>query len=145
MSQVVVGGTFNVFHKGHMKLLDAAITAAALKESVLVVGITSDTFAQASRNVSVRPYNERLQDVREYVESDDLRPHFGPTAYLRIDSADQMPVMKDDDVLVVSEETCMNAYQVLADKEYGCQVYVVDMVKDKNGEEIHSTKIIEGP
>ena len=143
MSMVVLGGTFNVFHKGHQRMLDDAITLAALKEASLTVGITSDTFAKSSRNVPVRPWEERLHDIEEYIDRDDLRPYFGPVFYLRIDSADQMPEMKDDDVLVVSEETAVDAFRILVDKGYGCAVHVVDMVKDSNGEEIHSTKILE--
>lgn len=144
MSQVVVGGTFNVFHKGHAALLDSAILIASFKECALVIGITTDDFARSTRKVPVRPYKERLRDVEEYVESSDLRRYFGPVGYLLIKSADSMPEMGKDDVLVVSEETAMNAYLVLDSKGYDCEVHVVDMVKDKDGEEIHSTRILEG-
>lgn len=142
MSQVVLGGTFNVFHKGHQRLLDNAITLAAFRECALVIGVTSDAFAGSTRCAPVRPYSERLNDIREYVEHDDLRPYFGPVAYLRVDSADQMPEMGDDDVLVVSEETAPNAFRVISDRKYGCAVHVVDMVKDRDGKEIHSTDIL---
>ena len=144
MSAVVVGGTFNVFHKGHMKLIDDAIDIAAFKECALIVGITSESFARSTRRVPVRPYEERLHDVREYVEMSDLRPYFGPVYYLRIYKADDMPHMADDDILVVSEETAPNAFHVLADKGCGCAVHVVDMVRDSSGEEIHSTRILGG-
>lgn len=144
MSKVVLGGTFNVFHKGHQKLLDDAISLAAFREAVLYIGVTTDTFATRSRNVPVRPYKERLKDIEEYVEQNDLRPYFGPVCYQPMNSADQMPRMEDDDILVVSEETAPNAYRVLADRGYGCAVHVIDMVKDSKGEEIHSTRILEG-
>lgn len=141
---VVLGGTFNVFHRGHAKLLDDAMTAASFRESSLVIGITSDSFAQSSRNVPVRPYSERLRDVREYVESSDLRPYFGPVVYETVGSKDDMPAMRENDVLVVSEETAPNAYRVLAQKDYDCTVHVIDMVHDSEGRELHSTRILEG-
>ena len=143
MSQVVVGGTFNVFHKGHTKLLDTAIITAAFKEAALLVGITTDELAQSSRSVPVRPYKARLDDVARYIERSDLRPRFGPTMYTTIRSYDDMPVMTEGDVLVVSEESEEHARKILADNLYICTVKVVPMVRDKNGEEIHSTKILE--
>ena len=143
MSQVVVGGTFNVFHKGHAKLLDAAIITAAFKEAALVVGVTSDELAQGSRSVPVRPYKARLDDVAKYIERSDIRPRFGPVLYSTIRSYDDMPVMTEGDVLVVSEETEGRARKILADNLYICTVKVIPMVRDKNGEEIHSTKILE--
>ena len=144
MSQVVVGGTFNVFHKGHAKLLDAAMIAAAFKNAALVVGITSDELAQSSRSVPVRPYKERLNDVARYIERSDMRPEFGPVMYSTIRDINDMPCMGEEDTLVVSEEKKNRARIILANKEYICKIKTVPMVKDRNGEEIHSTKILEG-
>ena len=144
MSQVVVGGTFNVFHKGHAKLLDAAMIAAAFKNAALVVGITSDELAQSSRSVPVRPYRARLDDVARYIERSDMRPEFGPVMYSTIRSVDDMPYMSEEDTLVVSEEKKNRARIVLANKGYICKIRTVPMVKDRNGKEIHSTKILEG-
>ena len=143
MSKVVVGGTFNVLHKGHIKLLSDAVDIATLKGAMLMVGITSDELAQRTRTVPVRPRKERMADVQDYIEKHVLRPHFGPTQYEIIRDVNYMPVMKNDDTLVVSEETAMHAFEILADKGYGCAVHVIDMVKDKDGNEIHSTKILE--
>lgn len=142
MSQVVVGGTFNVFHKGHAKLLDVAMICAALRHAALVVGVSSIGFAQSTRDVPVRPFRERVKDISEYIESSDLRPEFGPVFYKMIEHKDDMPVMEDDDVLVVSQETAQNAYQILTEKGYLCHVEIINMVCDENGEEIHSTKIL---
>lgn len=142
MSQVVVGGTFNVFHKGHAKLLDAAMIAASFKNAALVVGITSDELAQSSRSVPVRPYRARLDDVARYIERSDIRPEFGPVMYSTIRSVDDMPYMSEEDTLVVSEEKKNRARIVLANKGYICKIRTVPMVKDRNGEEIHSTRIL---
>lgn len=142
MSQVVVGGTFNVFHKGHARLLDVAMTQAALKHAALIVGITSDELAQSSRSVPVRPYRARLDDVARYIERSDIRPEFGPVMYSLIHDVNDMPCMSEEDTLVVSEEKKNRARIVLANKGYICKIRTVPMVKDKNGEEIHSTKIL---
>lgn len=144
MSQVVVGGTFNVFHKGHAKLLDTAMTIASFKNAALVIGVTSDELAQSSRSVPVRPYRARLDDVAGYVERSDIRPEFGPVMYSTIYDVSDLPVMDERDTLVVSEETEERARKLLTEKGYICKVRTVPMVKDKNGEEMHSTKILEG-
>lgn len=143
MSKVVVGGTFNVFHKGHARLLNSAIAIAAFKEAALMVGVTADNLAKRSRTVPVRPYKERLNDVMKYIEDDDLRPYFGPVVYEILWETDDMPEMSEKDVLVVSEETAMHAFEILAKKGYDCEVHVVEMLTDKDGNEIHSTKILE--
>jgi len=143
MSQVVVGGTFNVFHKGHAKLLDAAMTIASFKNAALVIGVTSDELAQSSRSVPVRPYRARLDDVARYVERSDIRPEFGPVMYSTIYDVSDLPVMDERDTLVVSEETEGRARSLLAKKGYICKVRTVPMVMDSNGEEMHSTKILE--
>ena len=143
MSKVVVAGTFNVFHRGHQKLMNTAITLATLKNASLMVGVTSDTMAQRTRTVPVRPRTERLKDVQDYIENDEFRPEFGPVQYMTVWSSNDMPMMEKNDILVVSEETAGNASRVLFEKGYDCELHVVDMVRDDNGEEIHSTKILE--
>ena len=143
MSQVVVGGTFNVFHKGHAKLLDAAMTIATFRDAALIVGVTDTGFAQHSRRVPVRPYRSRLNDVQRFVEGSDLRPHFGPVMYTPIRSVDDMPKMDEYDVLVVSEETAPDAYRMTNDKGYRCYIHVVKMATDTEGDILNSTKILE--
>ena len=143
MSQTVVGGTFNVFHKGHAALLDTAMTAAALKGSALVIGITSDELAKSMRSVPVRPFRDRLDDVAGHIERSDIRSEFGPVMYSVIHSPDDMPEMGSADMLVVSKETEERARRLLAEKGYVCNVRTVPMVCGKDGEEIHSTRILE--
>ena len=58
-------------------------------------------------------------------------------------SADQLPEMGSADTLVVSKETEERARRLLAEKGYVCNVRTVPMVCGKDGEEIHSTRILE--
>ena len=143
MSKVVVGGTFNVFHGGHIKLLNEAINIAALRDATLMVGITSDTLAQRTRNVPVRPRKERMADVQDYVENHVLRPHFGPTQYVFIDDANYMPKMDTGDVLVVSAETERHALEIITDKGYKCAIHAIKMLTDENGNVLSSTRLLE--
>jgi inosine/xanthosine triphosphatase len=61
--KVGVGGTFNILHRGHRALLDAAIAAG----DDIVVGITSDRMAREGRE-EVRPVEHRADDVRRYLQ-----------------------------------------------------------------------------
>ncbi|MCH2440811.1 MAG: adenylyltransferase/cytidyltransferase family protein, partial [Candidatus Poseidoniia archaeon] len=64
MKRVCLGGTFDVLHAGHARLLDAALAAGER----LVIGLASDKFA-ASRRPSDRelaPYGERERALRDW-------------------------------------------------------------------------------
>ena len=68
MSKVVVAGTFNRLHGGHRALLIKTIWRAMNTPGhELAIGITSDEFAQSTRDVQVRPYEERLGDVFRFL------------------------------------------------------------------------------
>ncbi|MBO3803705.1 MAG: pantetheine-phosphate adenylyltransferase [Candidatus Brockarchaeota archaeon] len=58
-----VGGTFDKFHKGHRKLLSAALDGSG----ELVVGITSDEYAKASKDHPVEPFEVRYKNVERFV------------------------------------------------------------------------------
>ena len=153
MSKVVVAGTFNRLHAGHRSLLIKAVWRAMnTPDHVLEIGITSDEFAQSTRDVPVRPYEERMRDVNRFLhrylkDLDHTGMYPGDTLRIRggyhiVHSKTDMMRMYKGDTLVVSEETEANARQVLKAKGYRCKVVVVPMVKDEQGREIHSTDII---
>lgn len=58
---VLVGGTFDVFHKGHRLLIEKAIS-----EGNTVIGITSDELANKSRKRTVNPFSKRSETVRKF-------------------------------------------------------------------------------
>jgi inosine/xanthosine triphosphatase len=61
--RVAVGGTFNVLHKGHRVLLEAAFSEG----DEVVVGISSDDFAGV-RKGEVIPFEDRRERLEEYLE-----------------------------------------------------------------------------
>ncbi len=60
---VALGGTFDLFHRGHRLLLSFA---ASLGEK-LIVGVTSDRFA-SGKNHSVEPFETRLNNVLSFLQ-----------------------------------------------------------------------------
>ena len=71
MVRVVVGGTFDFFHKGHKELLDKAIEIG----DVIEVGITSDDMAEKHRGYPVRSFKERKRLVEGYLKDKDVEYH----------------------------------------------------------------------
>ena len=57
---VVLGGTFDTLHSGHVKLL---ATATLIGDKILV-GLTSDAFASTYKQYKVRPFAARLANLR---------------------------------------------------------------------------------
>ena len=57
---VVLGGTFDTLHSGHVKLL---ATATLIGDRILI-GLTSDSFASTYKQYKVRPFSVRLANLR---------------------------------------------------------------------------------
>ena len=99
--EVVLGGTFDPVHDGHR-----ALFTRAFELGNVTVGLTSDGLANQSRyrDRYVRPYEERLRDLRgelegfaeRYERTYEIRRLTEPTGI-----ADEPPF----DVLIVSPET----------------------------------------
>lgn len=65
LSTVLVGGTFDVFHKGHKALIMKAFDVG---ERVML-GLSSDQLARELRkNHNVATYEERLKDLRVFLK-----------------------------------------------------------------------------
>jgi len=58
-----VGGTFSLLHRGHRLLL----SYAALNSERLLIGVTSDEYAQSRKTHPVEPFELRALSVLLYV------------------------------------------------------------------------------
>jgi len=95
--RVVLGGTFDILHKGHEALLRAAFEG---RPEQVLIGLTTDRFARESRT-RVNPYAVRERILKRFLAARKWRPAriepiddaYGP--------ADDLP---DLDVIVVSAE-----------------------------------------
>ncbi|MBT8171528.1 phosphopantetheine adenylyltransferase [Candidatus Bathyarchaeota archaeon] len=104
---VAVGGTFDLFHHGHLALL---IKAFEVGNHVLI-GLSSDDFVKKSKKPhKIAPYNHRLEELIDFLKSKK-----------KLDRAEIMPLNhaygvtlsdKRLDALVVSEETEPIAHEI---------------------------------
>lgn len=136
--KIAVGGTFDRFHEGHLKLLSKAFQ---LSETVLI-GVTSDDFAK-SKGV-VEPCHKRMSNLVW-----ELEKFSGYYKVSRLDDSCGQAIEEDDiEALVVSEET-EPAAQMINDirKKKGMSqmdIIIIDMVLADDGKPISSTRIREG-
>ncbi|MDI6886417.1 MAG: phosphopantetheine adenylyltransferase [archaeon] len=140
--KVAIGGTFDPLHDGHKKLLKKVYELSEGGE--IVIGVTSDTMARASRNRVVLPYKVRAENIRQYmykeygikVRTVELHDRYGIT------------LDEDIDYIVISPETYEVALKINElRKERGkkpIKIVKVEHAKAADGKTISSTRIKEG-
>ena len=140
---VAVGGTFDILHLGHEKLLAKAFELGEL----VFVGVTGDRLISTlNKDHPVRKFAIRQRDLRRFLKArgwlqrariTELKDPFGPaTRRRRLDA------------LVVSEETRANGLRVNALRRNRglkpLRLYVVRMVRTKDGLLLSDTRIRRG-
>jgi pantetheine-phosphate adenylyltransferase len=98
--QVVLGGTFDILHLGHLELFRKSFEIGCF----VVIGITSDEFACNRLNKRIKnSYPVRVQNLKKFIEKEigfgnykvtKLEDNFGP-----------LMISSQIDCLVVSSET----------------------------------------
>src|SRR2546428_8800462 len=68
--RVVLGGTFDILHKGHEALLRTAFEGRPEK---VLIGLTTDRFARESRP-RVNPYAIRQRSLKRFLAARKWRP-----------------------------------------------------------------------
>lgn len=140
--RVALGGTFDPLHDGHKKLLQKAFELSEGGE--IVIGVTSDTMARATRQRELKPYRERTRRIRAYM----ARKH---GVAVRIEQLhDRFGVTLDEDFeyMVISPETYPVALEINERRKAvgrkPIRIAMVEHVKAKDGGIISSTRIQAG-
>lgn len=140
LSYVVVGGTFDVMHKGHWFLLEETFNVG---ERVFV-GITSDDFvASMKKKHAVENYDKRLNEVEKFLKEKGfferanigaLNDPFGPS----IDSDEAEGIVVSEETEVTAE--VINQMRVSRGKK-PLLIFVITMVLADDGKPISSTRV----
>jgi pantetheine-phosphate adenylyltransferase len=136
---VAMGGTFDIIHKGHIALLEAAFSIS----NKVIVGLTSDELAKKKGKKLHNIYLQRFETLKQFIEK-----KFQTKSYVisKLDS-DFGPAAIEGNVqaLIVSEET---AYQgeilnkLRKEKNLDpVETVIVPMILAGDGKRISTTRI----
>jgi pantetheine-phosphate adenylyltransferase len=138
---VVLGGTFDHFHKGHEALLRKAAETA----NFMIIGVTSDKMVKRSKDHPVSSYREREKVVEEYLRRQGIASFtvlpiedpYGPTLSI-----------PDIDAIVVSEETRRRAKEIndirLKKGLKPLKIVTIGQVLSEDGKPITTARILKG-
>jgi pantetheine-phosphate adenylyltransferase len=137
---VLVGGTFDEFHKGHRTLL---MKAFEVGERV-IIGLSSDELAEKlSKNHNVAPYQQRLKELKRFLgkqgvlkraEIIPLDNPYGITFSTTIAQAIVVSRETEPRTFIINEKRKVNGLPPL-------EVVVIDMVPADDNIPISTTRI----
>lgn len=136
-----LGGTFDIIHKGHKRLLEVAFKMS----EHIIIGISSDEFAIKRGKILINDYEERLNRLREILEKDYSKRY----TLIRLDD-DFGPALdrEDIEVLFVSKETEHKAHHLNRLRRERnikeLRVISIDLVLASDGKPISSSRIRKG-
>jgi pantetheine-phosphate adenylyltransferase len=138
-SLVAMGGTFDIIHRGHLILLSNAFSIS----DKIIIGLTSDEFAQKKGKLTINKYDKRLENLIEIILIEF------PNSSFRISKLDNdfgpAVLEKGVEALVVSDETSNQGVvlnQLRAEKKLlPVQIIIVPMFLAKDGTRISTSRI----
>lgn len=137
--KVVVGGTFDVLHKGYKVLLRRAL---GLGETM--IGLTSNTMAEKMKKRKVRDFRLRKRELEYFIKKEfkvttkivKIKDKFGPT------------LKEDFDYIVVSPKTYQTAVLINKKRQKTnkkpIKIVKIKFILAKDGKLISSTRILKG-
>ena len=137
--RVCLGGTFNIFHKGHKKLIDVAFYIAG-KNGKVFIGVIEGNILKKKKFVT--PYKKRVKAIQKYIKSEGYNQNFD---IIPIYDKYGFAVDDDFDSIIVSQETLENANEInkkriLKDKK-PLKVIKIPMILANDNKPISSTRI----
>lgn len=137
-----MGGTFDVLHRGHRALLDAAFEAG---DEGVSIGVTTDAFANARRERKVRRWEERVADLRAFLAE---RGFLARAEIVAIDHPFGFALEPRFDAIAATEETVGTAAQINAERRRlglaPLRVVLAPYVLADDARPIKSTRIRNG-
>ena len=137
--KVVIGGTFDVLHKGHESLLSRAFELGKVE-----IGLTSDKMAREIRNREIENFKERKRELENFIIKEfkvkpkitEIKDKFGFT------------LSKNFDYIVVSPDTYKTALEINRERKKKnkkpIEIVKIDFVLAEDGKPISAERIAKG-
>ncbi len=139
---VLLGGTFELLHAGH----EALIREACRLGERVIIGLTSDEFAQKLKGRPVQSFKERKKALLDFVKSLEV---WADVEIVALHDRYGMAVTSPDaEAIVVSPETEAIAHRINESRRKAglgqLDVIIVDLVLAEDGLPVTTTRIREG-
>lgn len=137
--KVVIGGTFEVLHRGQEALLRKAFSLGEV-----FIGLTSDVMARKMKKRKVQGFKYRKKELRDFIRKEfraepriaKIEDKFGPT------------LKENFDYIVVSPGTYKTALLINKERQKRnkkpIKIIKIKFVLAKDGKPISSTRILKG-
>ena len=134
--KVILGGTFDVFHKGHQFLLNRAFGLGTV-----TIGLTSDNLAWKLKKRKVNKFNDRKKAIKNFITKNfkkkfkiiKIEDKFGPTLKSYFDYIVVSPGTYPTAVLINEKRKKL--------KKQPIKIIKIKFVTGKDGKPISSTNL----
>jgi pantetheine-phosphate adenylyltransferase len=139
---VATGGTFDILHKGHYKLLLKAFEVG----QQVIIGVSSDSFAKKKQKKIINSYDLRRENLEKFIEKNFKKSNFSIS---QLDDFYGPTVLTRDVQAIITTESslqnCVKINNLRKSKDMPpLKIILVPLVEDKDGKVISSTRIREG-
>ena len=139
IKKVVVGGTFDVLHKGHKALLKKAVSLGEV-----IIGLTSNTMARRRKKRKVRDFKLRKKELEDFIKKEfKVKPKI-----VEIKNKFGFTLEKDFDYIVVSPETYKTAVEINRERQKRnkkpIKIVKIKFILAEDGKPISATRILKG-
>lgn len=137
--KVVVGGTFDILHRGHETLL---LKAFELGE--VTIGLTSDIMVKKTKEREIKGFEQRKKELENFI----ARNFKTKAEITKIENKFGTTLEEDFDYIIVSPATYDTAVLINQEREKSnkppIEIVKIDFVHDKRGNPISSLRISKG-
>ena len=139
IKKVVVGGTFDILHRGHEVLLKKAFALGKV-----TIGLTSNVLARKVKKRKVRDFKYRKRELEDFIKKEfKVKPKI-----IKIEDKFGSTLKEDFDFIVVSPETYKTALLINKEREKRgkkpIKIVKIKFVLAQDRKPISSTRILKG-
>jgi pantetheine-phosphate adenylyltransferase len=139
VKKVVVGGTFEMLHKGHKAFLKKAFELGKVS-----IGLTSDIMAKERKKREVKNFKLRKKQLKDFI----LKEFSEKPEIVKIEDKFGFAIERDFDFVVVSPETYKTAVEINKERQKRnkkpIKIAKIKFVLAEDRKPISTTRILKG-